>query len=254
MAGILLTAEGLDLSKYANGMVFPYMETCAYMQIFGQGVDLGRNLAPGRKRAQVVGSPAAIAGANTFDNNNFIQTDVDHTEEYSLVVVAREPASPSEAVIVSNYGSNRVDGLGTGTTFGMSVMYRTGAAGRIQTIQFVRPTGQASDIQRGPYLPAVPAQQGKFVTHLTTTRGSGSGKLVGLWDATGGMRAATDSVAQGPLARGSKLRVGAGYTYTANRGTDIAFVGIWNRQMSDVELRAVSDFAKRVVGFNGIVT
>lgn len=253
MAGILLTAEGLDLSKYANGMVFPHMESCAYMQIFGQGVDLGRNLAPGRKRASVVGSPTASQGANTFNNQNYIQTDVDHTEEYALVTVARAPLVPNEAMIVSNYGSPRVDGLGQGNTNGMSLMFRKSEAGYVNLIQFIRRDGQASDSQGGPAMSNEADQRGAYVMHLASTRGTGAGKYIGLWDATKGMRNNSAPAGQGPFARGSKLRIGAGYGFGSNVGTDIAFVALWNRQMLDAELVAVRDFARRIVSFNGIV-
>ena len=252
MAGILLTAEGLDLSKYANGMVFPHMEDCAYMQIFGEGVDLGRNLAPGKPRAKVIGNPAATGGWCSFNNQNYIQTEVDHTEEYAMVVVSRSPLEPSDAMVVSNYGSPRTDGLATGNTNGMSFIYRKSEAGFANMIQFVRLDGGTSDRQGGPSLSNAEGQRGNFILHLMSTRGVDAGKYLGLWDATGGMRNNNAPLYPGKFARGSKLRVGAGYGFGSNVGTDIAFVGIWNRQMPDADLVAVRDFARRVVAFNGI--
>ncbi|URY99179.1 hypothetical protein 6937_0048 [Klebsiella phage 6937] len=254
MAGILLTAGGLDLSKYANGMVFPYMDTCAYMNIFTRGVDLTRNLAPGKKRASLVGSPTFNDGYVRFNNQNYLQTDVDHTNEYAIVAVSRAPDPSAESMVVSNYGSDRTDGFGTGTTNGMSFMHRASTSGFANMIQFYRRAGDTSDKQGGPSLSNAEGQRGKFILHLMSTRGApgSSGQYIGLWDATGGMRNNNAPMNDTTFARGSKLRVGGAYAFGANTGADIAFVGIWNRAMTDAELVAVRDFARTVVGFNGI--
>ncbi|QHB36536.1 hypothetical protein [Pectobacterium phage MA14] len=253
MSGILLTADGLDLSKWANGMVFPYMETCEYMNVLTQGVDLTRNLAPGKPKGRVVGTPVGGSGFVTLSQNNYIQTEVPHGDNYTVFTVARQGSA--ELMLVSNYGSPRTDGLATGNTQGMSFMMRpSGGSGSLVSIQFVRKADGTStgDELNQANLGLPLADVGKFKLQFQTLRGPSAGnRFITNWDATAGMISSTRPLNSTVNAKGSALRVGAGYSFGSN-SVDIAFVAIWNRQMSDPELLAVRDFARAAVAGNGI--
>lgn len=223
-----------------------------YLNFFGGAAPIGRNLAPGKPPATVVGAPpvgSMSEGILTTYLTNYVQTAVAHTAKMTIVAVAK-PLAEGENFLVSNY---------SGTVINQFLRLRTPSANagqgklQIDAASSYR-TASGQNIIYGHSGP-VDNDVGAAISvaqRLDVTPGGGRVTVNGLTKGYQGMTSGSVPADATPNL-GSPLRIGSGYSqFSPNAAPRILFVGIWSRVLSDEELaaqyRQLKDFYGNIKG------
>jgi len=256
--GIEHILQNLDASELNIGYTPLLPAGLEYLNLFGGAAPVGRNLAPGKPQATVVGAPTVgslAEGIKTRSMQDFIQTAVAHTSAMTVMAIAKAEEE-GEHFLVSNYSTAvgpNTNGMNTTLRVrtDSSVIGQGKVAGN-SIASFKPPSGtnNAWGSSTGLY------DLGKFrslamrfdMTPLT-------GRVV-TNDLTGNLQYPTsggrpaDTVAN----YGEALRIGSptGTFSPTMKVPSILFVAIWSRVLADSELTAqyaqLKDFYANVKG------
>lgn len=231
--GIEHVINDLDASELNIGYSPLVPEGLEYLNFFGGSISPGRNLAPGKSQAAVVGNPTAgsmTSGILLTPLSSFIQTAVAHSAQMTFLTIGRTVGN-GQHVGVSNFGTG-VGNVGVSSRMPVS----GGNATSDLTVAYVSSAGAPTTSSRTTSASPVSNEAVAFAgRHNMTT----SGALATQSDLLSKGLSAKSS---GPLPAGaswtpgSALRVGSGY---ANLGIawSVLFAAIWSRVLTDDELQ-----------------
>ncbi|MBH1633660.1 hypothetical protein I5U65_00485 [Stenotrophomonas maltophilia] len=106
--GIEHILQNLDASELNIGYTPLIPAGLEYLNFFGGSAPMGRNLAPGKPQATVVGAPSVgsmAEGIRTRSMQDFIQTAVAHVNAMTIMAIAKADVE-GEHFLVSNYTSS----------------------------------------------------------------------------------------------------------------------------------------------------
>ena len=252
--GLRFTVKGADFSEKAVNYVPPVGEGLEYLNFFGGADKLGRNLAPGKPSGQVVGSPAFTANSMTpLQMLNYIQTGVPHTDEMTFMVVAKGPTDDVNSHLISNFWSSRVGGVGN--TVGASVMTMPVAPsgdgiGREALAWSAWDGVSSTSLQITTNMPPHPVAEMKAIA-ATISKANRVGEI---FNKTAGL-----SVKGAPLPDGTttdlggEFRIGSAYlSVSGAQPSEILFVAIWSRVLSEAEIDVMYQAAKGYYAIRGV--
>jgi hypothetical protein len=252
--GIRFVVKNGDFAAKAINYVPPVAAGLEYLNFFGGEANLSRNLAPGKPAGQVIGSPAFTDKSMTpTQMSKYIQTLVPHTDEMTIMAVAKGPADDADSHLVSNYFSPRAGGVGTAA--GVSVMTRQtspvvdGVAR--DTLAWSHWDGVSSPtVLYSTYLPNRPVPELKTLV-ATTSKATRLGKI---YNKTAGLVASSSPISDGKTPDlGGLLRIGSAYTTVAGyQPSEIFFVAIWSRVLTEVEIDVMYEAVKGYYANRGI--
>lgn len=255
MSGLRFVVKGADFSAKAINYIPPVPLGLEYLNFFGGEANLSRNLAPGKPAGQVVGSPAFSDKSITpTQMTKYIQTAVPHTDEMTIMVVARGPADDVDSHLVSNYWSPRAGGVGTAG--GVSLMTRPASpvvdGMARETLAWSRWDGVASStLLHSIYMAARPVPELKTLA-ATISKATRVGTI---FNKTAGLVGSTSPLPAGFVQDlGGPLRIGSAYTTVGGwLPSEIFFVAIWSRVLTEAEIEVMHTAVKSYYGARGMV-
>ena len=185
---------------------------------------------------------------------NYIQTAVPHTDEMTIMVVAKGPADDADSHLVSNYYSPRVGGVGSAG--GISLMTRPASpvvdGMARETLAWSRWDGVSSTtLLHSVYMAARPVPELKTVAG-TISKATRVGTI---FNQTAGLVGNTSPIPAGFVPdNGSPLRIGSAYVgVSGSLASEIFFVAIWSRVLTEAEIEVMHTAVKSYYGNRGMV-
>jgi hypothetical protein len=252
--GIRFVVKNGDFASRAINYVPPVAAGLEYLNFFGGEANLSRNLAPGKPAGQVVGLPAFTENSMTATQmSKYIQTAVPHTDEMTIMVVAKGPADDVDSHLVSNYWSPRAGGVGSSA--GVSVMTRQtspvvdGMKREVLAWSHWDGVSSASTLYQAT-LPNHPVGELKTLA-ATISKVSRVGQIT---NKTTGLTAQIGPIPAGRTTDlGAPLRIGSAYLSVAGSlPSEIFFVAIWSRVLTEVEIDVMYEAVKGYYANRGI--
>lgn len=240
----IIRVSGADFSANAVGFLPPVSNgLLGWWHLGGTLANSQKNLATGLL-STVVGSPTVAAGFLTLGPSNYIDTGLAETNEWTFIVVAKNPAPGTAAANRPMYISNNLasPAIGAGLLEGGA----TAPAGSFRTSVFFD-NGSGGTTQ----ITAQAAATDVTVWHYV--QGSASSTLARTVDKTTG--AVATSALSGTRARNTSntLRIGAAANNTGLAGTPgMAFAAIYNRALTSTEEAAVYATVKALMAAKSI--
>ncbi|UGO51435.1 hypothetical protein QJV44_gp21 [Serratia phage vB_SmaS_Tlacuache] len=223
-----------------------------YWNIFeGNEGNLSRNLVRGKPLPIVVGTPVwdSVTQSMQFNNQrDFLQLGMDHTQNMSVYAIAIP--TDVDSMVVSNYGGQRKDGLGT--TTGFSLMHSRSATGGSFIV--TQNTNGGADAGAGQLRQA---NFNKVSDTPNAVMGRFSAPAVGLngmsvYNMTNGANTGfAYGAGQGPII-GAPPRLGSGYGLTAGLVSRVLMCVVWSRVLGLTELANIHSYFKAEYAAKGI--
>lgn len=240
-----------DADFYADAISYTPAVTggLEYLNFFGGSqASLGRNLAPGKPAASVVGSPVVNTSNAVFSYlERLVKTGVVQTSDATVIMVAKFPAGASGIwrQIISNFG--RDNGTG-GLKYGLSLSFKLDAADVRGVLGLVPvTTGSASSLTSNR-----PAVAGNTI--FASARVDSVARSLTIDNKTTGTTLTTSYAATLKPELNGEFYIGSAAGLRADSAGDVevSFAAIYNRPLSDAENSVMYQSVKAIYAGRGM--
>lgn len=249
--GLKVVVKNAKWSARAASWLSPVPEGLQYANFFGGSQkSLGRNLAPGKPAATVVGAPTVNTNSAVFSYlERLIKTGVLQTNDCTLITVAKFPTGTTNVwrQMISNFG--RDNGTG-GFKWGFSLTFKLDATPPdVRATLGLVPVSTAAVTGLGS---AVPAQAG--MTICAAARVDSAARVITCDNKTAGTtKASTYLDTLKPELNGEFFIGSAAGARTDSVGDlEVSFAAIFDRVLSDAELATFYQSLKGIYAAKGV--
>lgn len=240
--GLVLKSTGSDFEANATSYLPPVSAGLVYWGFPNDTkAKVATNFAIGGTAGIVVGSPTINSKGVVLDNSNYIQTAVVQTPSLTFIVVGNPVVDGAEqGMFISNYTGPRPSGL-AGTSFGASLYCSADDAGDskfkiMANVSMFNGTGAGTSTIRQATLNNIDITKPAF---LAMTFDS-TEKIVRAVNMSTGLSTATVAATDSIDLCTTPFRIGASPLASyPNKARNLHFVAIYDRKLSDTELRLV---------------
>ncbi|UKD10536.1 hypothetical protein L3V59_12695 [Burkholderia aenigmatica] len=253
--GILLRDDQASYRTNAKGMIFPISDVgLELVGVFGDSLAAScRNFAPGKSAFTPVGSP--VVNANSIEltgaGGAFLQTDMAHTPDLTLIAVSRVLDNRGSLVLTNFHSKSQVH---ADTTVGSSLYLFPPASGETamsSRFSYAVTDGTTSTAVTTLIGNDVPVGQYQF----QCARFSTATKLLLIDNLTSG-KSAKSSPVTSPVDTGEPFRIGSSYQPNPvdypGRCEVVAVIGM-SRAITDAEMSTLYKFWRGYCERRGIV-
>ncbi|WNV95045.1 hypothetical protein RRJ51_16880 [Klebsiella pneumoniae] len=210
-----------------------------YAGIYGRG-NLSKNFAAGGADAVVSGSPVVSNHFATFDLNNFIDTGVPTTKETTLIAVVKKVNPTLRQFFISSYN-------GTGDA-GRSLVIDKGTA-RLTFYSHYKNTETNANTVLNCYATLnVTAGEPAFIYGRDTGKKINVASMTDKLSGENIPKAAFETIVNPEL----KYRIGRGISSEVPGASDIGAALIFDRALSDAEIKSIYDYFQAYYARRGI--
>lgn len=232
--GLRLTVPGADFEDRAIGFTPAVPDGLQGLFFLNGSIEkAARNLVVGRSPASVAGAPVVGAGVVRMRSSvDFLQTDIPETAAMTVIAVAACPDTMADdlhrPMYVSNFGSQP-----TGSTPSFGAGLYVSAVNRVQmaATRFNNAEGTGSTSGSSGSTAQNPAT-------LSFLCGRTRNDRTGMSNLTQALSTASDYTYPRYLSRGT-MRIGSSYSPAFQGLSDIGFVAVYDRFISDAERDAM---------------
>lgn len=247
--GVKFTIKGADFSSLAVSYSPKIPNGLQYLNYFGgDKKTLTRNLAPGRPAGIVVGNPVFDGVSASFSYlKDYVKSGVIQSPNSTLLAVFKVPTS-AEIVwrhIISNFGGS----VGTGLKYGLSMALKLDSPDCRVTLGLVENSSGVATTAGN----VRPITLGSYVCMAVTT--NSAGRAVAITNLTANSKTSGTYASNFSPELNGELLIGsaAGLRVdSANGAINICHASIYNRELSDAELRTLYDDLKLFYGLRGV--
>lgn len=231
--GIQLVVPGVAFENNNVGFIPPVADGLEYMNLFVNGSNPTRNLAPGKPSAVSVGDPLISSNALISTVGlKYLQTSVPESSQQTYMVVAAPDIDfVGSQQLISNFGNSR----------GFTLRFLSSVAGVYNNSLYSLTSGGAEESSR--------LQIFNGARIIVARRNFGVEQE--MQDAGGA--AENDLTGLTPTLGDVDIRIGSSNTATAfDNETPIYAAAIWSRAITDVEVQVMFEYLAKYCAAKGI--
>ncbi|HFS8316983.1 TPA: hypothetical protein ACH2K1_000695 [Klebsiella pneumoniae] len=210
-----------------------------YAGIYGRG-SLSKNYAPGSIDAVVKGSPVVSNHFATFDINNFIETGVPTTKETTLIAITKKVSPALRQFFISSYNGT-VDA-------GRSLVIDKGTAKLTFYSHYKNTETNANTVLNCYATLNVTTGEPAFIYGRDTGKKINVASMTDRLSGENIPTAAFEAIVNPAL----KYRIGRSNNNEVPGASDIAAALIFDRALSDAEIKAIYDYFQAYYARRGI--